>query len=190
MRFVTAFAFFTSGGIVYFLNERANGERRISGDFLLMLIAINLVLVLLTLTSSVGVSEIEGRQVLIESGLGGQDIELSRTPSIGSAIAFLVLTITVAVAMLAPEKAPIALRVAGVYAIIIGAAALLGHLIGIEALYTYSGAKQYGMALNSSALFVLLGYGMFLLSRRFAEGVVQNGVKRTVHGLHGWAGFR
>lgn len=163
MKFSTAFSFFISGIVVYFVQYSIKGDSSISN----VALPISIVIILLFMTTLLVSSYLGIRtgveDLFVKEVAGAVKTTVPGRPSIGTMINFILVAIAGIFAMLKSENLKSKLLRIGCCINVVGGMAIIGYIIDVPLLYYTLEDASTAMALHTAILFVMLGVALILL---------------------------
>lgn len=160
MKFSTAFSFFLSGLILYFINLHLKKKGEFS-DIVIPLSSfiVFLLMVILLISTFIGVrTGIE--DLFVEEATGAVKTTTPGRPSIGTMASFVLMSLTGFLAMLNIQNINKIILGIGKMVTTLGSIAILGYIINMPFLYYHIEGWSTAMAFHTAIFFVLLGVGL------------------------------
>lgn len=162
MKFSTAVSFFLSGVALYFIAVSVGG-RASAAQAVLPATALIIMLIMVTLLASALFGLKTGiENVFVEEAPAAVKTTVPGRPSLVTMADFIVISISAIAALFKGLKK--ILFSSGVILVTTGLLAISGYALGAEYLYFSWPGVSTGMALVTAVLFVLLGWGLRILS--------------------------
>lgn len=165
MKFVSAICFVLSGLILLVIHKtvHAVGKNFSIGPIILSLLSLTIILFVSIIFAS-NIFEIPvGIEKVFVEGIVHKSTNLQ--PSSVSMVNFLIIAVIGIIMMFNLQKFGLIMKIAGFVIGLVGLVAIIGHLFNIPALYYEYADLSFAMAVFSGPLFVLIGFGFFILGR-------------------------
>lgn len=164
MKFSTAVSFFLSGVALYFIAVSVGG-RASAAQAVLPATALIIMLIMVTLLASALFGLKTGiENVFVEEAPAAVKTTVPGRPSLVTMADFIVISISAIAALFKGGRLKKILFSSGVILVTTGLLAISGYALGAEYLYFSWPGVSTGMALVTAVLFVLLGWGLRILS--------------------------
>lgn len=164
MKFSTAVSFLMSGITLYFMAESRRGRATLA-QVVLPATALVIMLIMATLFASTVFGLKSGvEDMFIREGAVAVKTTVPGRPSIVTMMDFILISIAAISVLFRSGRERKILFAAGAFLMATGVIALCGYALGVEYLYYSWPGLSTGMALVTALLFVLMGYGILMLS--------------------------